>query len=251
MRVLVASLVFILATSASASLMDDFESYGNTAEMQGAWGAAGAGTLDTGVGNPGQSIFHPGGTQNTRMLDTALAEAAGQPIVWEFDLLEEFPLGNKRVTATLDKTTFGWLEFGLYNNLVEPIGGGTVDGYGMRILANGGEGWVSFPNDPVSRTGWHHFKATITADEILFEAWLAEGTNPGGGTQPAEHVSYTSTAHDGTGLIWDEVKIGGPSNVSSANGGAHFDNMSVTQIPEPATMALLLIGGVAMARRRR
>ncbi|MCA9256477.1 MAG: PEP-CTERM sorting domain-containing protein [Phycisphaerales bacterium] len=251
MRVLVSTLVLAIATTASASLMDDFESYGTTGDMQAAWGAAGLGSLDTVVGNPGQSMFHPGGTQNTRLLDTPLTEAAGQPIVWEFDLFEQFPLGNKRITATLDKVAFGWLELGLYNNLVEPVGGGTVDGYGMRILGHGGEQWVSFPNDPVSRTGWHHFKATITADNILFEVWLTEGMNPGGGTSPAEYSSYTSTAHDGTGLTWDEVKIGGPSNLSSANGGAHFDNMSVTQIPEPATIALLLIGGAATMRRRR
>jgi hypothetical protein len=249
MRAIAITLVLIAATTASATLYDDFE-YADQAAMDAVWSGAN-GVLDDTAGNPGKSMYHPGGAQDTRMLDAVLTEAPGQPIVWEFDLYQGTTgvLGNDRVTCTFDKVTWGWIEFGLYNDLVDPNdpGGLHVDGYGMRLVGNSGENWVSFPDNPTLRTGWHHFKATLSADEIVFEGWLAEGLNAGGNPQAAEYVTYTSTAHDGTGLQWDEVKIGGPSGLSSGD-GANFDNISVMQIPEPAS--ILLIGLLALVRRR-
>lgn len=253
-KVLALALTTVFASSAFGAVVfsDDFDTYADTTAMNVEWGTTAGGSLDTAYGNGGNSIMHTGGTQNTDTF-AAINQDDGT-IIWEFDLgLQNVAnLGNGRVTATLDKVTFGWLEFGVYNDLENPndLAGANVDGFGMRILANGGEGWRAFPSLPVLRTGWHHMKATIDADQIVFEAWLDAGFDAGGSPVAAEHVSYTSTAHAGGGLLWDEVKIGGPSALPSGN-TAWFDNMTVSQVPEPTSLALLALCGVMAARRRR
>jgi hypothetical protein len=45
---------------------------------------------------------------------------------------------------------------------------------------------------------------------------------------------------------------GAPSAVGSAAGGywAYIDSITITTVPEPVTLTLLAMGGLAMARRR-
>jgi len=65
------------------------------------------------------------------------------------------------------------------------------------------------------------------------------------GTVYSKTVSVTSTAGD----KFDNVRIGGPSNVSST-GTSIFDNVKVSVVPEPASMLLLGLGGLLLRRRR-
>ena len=245
-NVLALGVALLVVSTASANFFDDFESYADTAAMLVEW-PGGAAELDTAVGNPGQSLVHPGGTRNWHTFDAPMESDAGA-IVWEFDMYDD-AMGNKRVSSTLNKTTWGWLEHGMYNDLTNPNdpGGLNVDGWGMRILGNGGEGWMAYPTLPVARPGWAHLKATITPASTLFEIWLPEYDDGQGNVIPAAYDSFTS-AQDATGLLWDKVGCGGPSDLSSAGGGAWYDNMNV--IPEPASLGLLLLGGLALLRRR-
>lgn len=229
-----------------ADFADDFESYADTAAMQAVWTGT-IGTLDTVQGNPGQSIYHPGSTSNIASIP-AVTVAAAAPVVWEFDLYDD-AAGNKRIVSRLPDTGGGFLDFGMYNDLVNPddVGGAHVSGYGMRIYGYGGEGWRAFPGLPTTRAGWHHLKATIYADQIVFELFLSEGLSAGGNPMPATYATYTSPrANDG--LTFNTVRFGGASNLSSAGGGAWMDNMNIQSIPEPAS--LLLLGALALLRRR-
>src|SRR4051812_25063890 len=85
--------------NAATIFSDNFESYANTAAMQAVWGSAGAGTLDTAAGNPGQSMKHPGGVSNQHSF-TATPATDINPIIWQFDFLDD-AAGNKRITGAL------------------------------------------------------------------------------------------------------------------------------------------------------
>jgi hypothetical protein len=54
---------------------------------------------------------------------------------------------------------------------------------------------------------------------------------------------------NGTNLF-NQVRVGGPSALSSAGGGAKFDNVLLELVPEPSAALLALVGGVAALRRR-
>ena len=247
----------VLARSAAMAgtiLEDDFEAYADDAAMQAAWneGGGGGGTLDTGVGNPGQSMAHPGGLTSKRLF-TATTPTDVQPLVWEFDFMDD-GTGNKRVTGGLRDNGGGAplnsiLEMGRYNALADPEAGGlTVSGYGVRTVFIGGSpgDWVTFAGNPSVQAGWHHFRATIRTSDILFELDLGDD-----GTVDATRMVATS---GGAGIGYNVSLFGGPSNLSSAGGGAHFDNLSIQQVPEPTSAVLLGVGGIslmAIALRRR
>jgi len=53
----------------------------------------------------------------------------------------------------------------------------------------------------------------------------------------------------GAGRTWDSIVIG--SGLSSAGADVWFDNLKLSIVPEPATLAFLAIGGGLFLRRRR
>lgn len=262
---LVAVALGVLALGGRASaqttiLTDNFESYADTAALEAVWGAAGTTTasLDTANGNPGQSIFHPGLTSYQRTF-TPTGSSATNALVWEFDFLDD-GIGNKRITGALrDVGASGagnrsFLEMGRFNSIDNPEDTSTtanVSGYGIRTAfigapANDASGWMTFVGNPTARTGWHHFRATITGDTILFELDFADD-----GTVDASRTVSVPTNVDRT---YNIVRFGGPSDVSSAGGGANFDNLSITVVPVPEPAALAVLGLCApalLARRRR
>ncbi len=225
------------ASSAVTLLYDDFETYADTTEMNAVWneGGTGLGTLDTTVGDPSQSMLHPGGTTNNRAF-TGTDPDDLDPIVWEFDffddgsdLLTEPPAPNKRLTSGLRTDAGGAslesiLEMGRYNNLLVPEGGPNISGYGVRTVFIAGDpaDWVAFVDGlgqpiPVEQ-GWHHFRATISFSQIEFEVDLQKNGSIDG--------TRTITTSDG-GHTYNVVRLGGPSNVSSAGGSGNFDNVII------------------------
>ncbi len=205
---------------------DDFESYANTTEMNAVWSepTIGPGTLDTNTGNPSQSMFHPAGTTNNRVFSATIPTDV-QPIVWEFDFLDD-GTGNKRITGGLRDNGDGAalssiLEMGRYNDLADPEGQATVSGYGIRTVFIEGDpaDWVAFEGIPSVEAGWHHFRATIGASSILFELDLQND-----GLVDAQRAVSTP---GGAGIAYNVARFGGPSNLSSAGGGGHFDNVRV------------------------
>lgn len=256
-RFLFFTMLVLATTSAKAGVLltDDFESYADTAALQAVWNdqAGGLGTLDGANGNPGNSMAHPGGTTSNRVF-AATVPTDAEPIIWEFDFLDD-GVGNKRLTGGLRDNGGGaglnsLLEMGRYNNLVVPEGGANVSGYGVRTVFIDGlpAGWVAFEGTPAVQQGWHNFKATIRASDILFELDLGDD-----GTVDAVRTITTSA---GAGIGYNVARFGGPSNLSSPGGGGNFDNLVIRQVPEPTTGCLLAAASLCLAlgsglRRRR
>jgi hypothetical protein len=253
MRTLLAlSAALALAATASASFFDDFESYTTTAQMlaPGAWGDEAStdapATLNTDMSN---YMWHPGGKTAKHVI--APLDPANGAIIWEYDLYDD-GVGNKRVPSGLRTNAGGaplnsLLEMGRYNAIGDPESGTTVSGYGIRHAFIGGDpngagGWVTFlPAHLNAVAGWHHLTAVIEATQITFTIDLQKDGSVDG--------TRVITTNDTSGVaIYNILRLGGPSDVSSAGGGVGFDNVSIYQIPEPLSFALLALG--LLIRRR-
>ena len=51
--------------------------------------------------------------------------------------------------------------------------------------------------------------------------------------------------------IWSFIQTDASINIGNSGGGFYFDNVTVSNIPTPASAAVLGLGGLAAARRRR
>jgi hypothetical protein len=233
-----AFMLAVATASAQVLVNEDFESYADTTAMQANWGAGGLGTLDTGLGNPGNSAAHPGGTVNS-WIGSAISVA---PSTTEFirltaDIYDDGTSANKRMTVGLRGGPFPLFEMGMYNS---------PSHYAVRINSfAGGENWLDFPNNsgftnaPVA--GWHRFSVEIFDTRTVVSLDLfADGS-----------IDSTYTSLGTVSGSFSDLRFGGPSNLSSAGGGANFDNIKLELVPEPTTFALGAFGVLALAARRR
>ena len=245
--------VCLAASSAHAvSIVDeDFESYSSTAELGQVWNL-GDGTLDTSLGNPGNSMRHPGnGGNNTNSLSfTTVYPAEGEVLTFKADIFDDGGSNNERNTAGLrDAAGANIIEMGHYNN---------PSHYAIRTVLFGSgsdQGFVAFPNivddagapvpaaTPVA--GWHRYIAEVTDTAVTFSLDLNSDGNV--------NSSFTRNVTQNGAFGFNIVRLGGPSGVSSPAGGVNFDNIAVDLdvIPEPTSLALLGVGGAMVLRRRR
>ena len=238
---LITALLFATLNVSNAQVLvnEDFESYADTAAMQVNWGASGLGTLTNSFGNPGQSAYHPGGTVNS-WIGSAISVT---PTATEFirltaDIYDDGTSGNKRMTVGFRGGPFPLFEMGMYND---------PSHYSVRINSfAGNENWLAFPNQgsftnaPVA--GWHRFSVEIYETQTVVSLDLfADGSIDS---------SYTSVGT--VSGSFTDLRFGGPSNLSSAGGGAWFDNikLELVSVPEPTTVALGVLGLLALASRR-
>lgn len=227
------------AQAATVYIDDDFESYADTAAMQAVWGAAGLGTLDTtNALSPTQSMAHPAGTDNTFTLGADLIPSDTEPVVFRAAIYDD-GAGNKRFTIGMRSlNTFPLFEMGHYNS---------GEAYYTRITLFPGStspGWEPMPGNVGKVQGWHTWEATFTGTDITVTLDLMSD-----GSIDSTRVTALGGAYGADGL--GVVRLGGPSNLSSAGGGGNFDDIYLAQIPEPATMALLGLGGLLLRSRRR
>jgi len=232
-----------VASQATVIFSDDFEGYMTTADMQsptGPW-VGGLGTLDNAFGNPGQSMAHPGGTDNIVTVATQQASAAN-PLVYTVDIYDDGTAANKRLTAGLRSASVANLiEMGMYNS---------PNHYAVRAVLPG-PSWVAFSsitddggaaiaNAPI--VGWHRFQVVLDGTTATFTLDL-------GSTGIVNATEVLAAAWHPNGV--DSIRLGGPSSLSSPGGGGNFDNVSLESIPEPASLALIGLGGLAALGRRR
>jgi hypothetical protein len=137
---------------------------------------------------------------------------------------------------------------GRFKSVNDPESGATVSGYAFRHAFVGGSpagqaGWLTYVGNPTVRTGWHRFTATIGATSATFDLDF----DADGSVDASRTITINAALKK-----YNLLRLGGPSDVSSAGGGGHFDNLSIEVIPEPATLALLGLGlvGVLAVRRR-
>ena len=259
---------------------EDFESYADTAAMSVVWqGFAGRldDTLDYDLdGTPDEinkTAYHPGGSVNTLDLPTRIAATSTEWIRMSVDIFDDdtsldpfFPLNafNKRLSLGLRSTTpaGNLLELGIWNGLLDArLAYRAVLFDSLNSTPNPNwDGWnlgteiADYGNPPVPTelpvnrfvgAAWHRLMVTIKPESLVFELdMFRDGTIDG----VDEHFDIAHATVPG----FDQIRFGGPSAVTSAGGGAHFDNivLEIIPAPEPATLGLFTLGGLTLLRRR-
>ncbi|MHC4984682.1 MAG: sialidase family protein [Planctomycetota bacterium] len=107
--------------------------------------------------------------------------------------------------------------------------------------------WYDRRNDPIGDQYWDVFIARSTNGGASFVGNVQVNDTsfltPLGGAWMGEYLGLvTDSTH--AYLTWT-------SSISDGNGDVYFDKVPNAQIPEPATMSLLALGGLAILKRRR
>lgn len=249
-----AAIVLLPAGMASATLIvsEDFESYTDTTDLGMTW-SLGDGTLDTAAGNPGQSLNHPGtggsftGANTNSLSFPGLYPGPGQTLIFQADIYDDANSNNERNSAGLRSAAgANIIEMGHYNS---------PSHYAIRtvLFGAGSDGaWQAYPNivddagDPVAAEtaieGWHTYTAAITDSDVTFTLDLNGDGNI--------NSTLVATINQNAGFLFDIIRLGGPSDLGSTNGGVKFDNVSLSLVPEPGSIALLSLASLLLVRRR-
>ena len=230
------------STQATTLFSDNFDSYADTAAMQAVWGASGLGVLDPNNSfSAPNSAFHPGGTVNNVTSFGTVDATATQDLVLSAKIYDDALVNNDRITVGLRGAPFPLFEMGRYNGPA---------GYAVRatLFSNGiNANWVAFEdpnNNPIPlQAGWHSYKATFSLTGLTVELDLQSN----GSVDSTLFFAGDGNPYGG----FSDLRFGGPSNLSSAGGGANFDDIKLELIPEPATLTLLGLAGLGLVARRR
>lgn len=244
-------LAFASAANAGVVFFDNFDGYADQAAFNAAWNvgvAGGGGILSTEQAySPSQSIkqdLTPGMSSGKDI--TPVSGSDAQPLVWSFQFYDSTQAANLRQFATIRDNAPSLAQLvaiGAYNDTTltkNLFTGASVTAadlntyYACRVAFAPGPNWfiLNTPGVPTRSTGWHELKAVFKdttadfyVDGILGMANIAYAASPGA-------------------LTFDRVTVG--SGLSSANGVGYYDDVSVSVIPEPASIALMGLACLAL-----
>jgi hypothetical protein len=254
---------------------DNFNSYANQGAMLSVYNGNGstgspsqASIFDLGVpspdaGNTTQSVnYHdmpasgsgvPNLAKDINTGATPIKATDATPILWQYDFYWD-GAGNKRVSGGLRNplttgSETGILEMGYYNSAYNPITALNGSGFAVRttFLPGSGtlpegaslSGWRLLTNadgsallgSAVTAPAWIRFSALIRGHSIEYTADVNRD-----GTIDSSYIA-ASPSLDVTNALFNSVRLGGPSGLSSAGGGAYFDNLLVeTAVPGDANL---------------
>jgi hypothetical protein len=242
--IVVTTLLLSLAAGAYGAivLQDNFDGYADQAAFEAAWPAVTAGSpavLSTTQAHSGtQSAYiQTGTTRNAvRMFAETVASDANPLEVsyWMYDPMGLAAAGRSYIQLKDYSPTSGTqlLAMGSYNS------GGSYY-YARVAFMPGGTGaanWfmLNAAGAPQRSVGWHEMKMVIKGTTIDF---LVDGILSG--SKP-----YCATA----GLVsFEEMRLG--SGISSTI-DYYCDDVKIEVTPEPASLVLVALGGLALLRRR-
>jgi hypothetical protein len=113
--------------------------------------------------------------------------------------------------------------------------------YHVRVLSMyNNNNWVPIQQGLYTGVaGWNRYQATFTDTKLTVTIDLgADGSIDG---------TFESLGSPSANAFVD-LRFGGPSNLSSAGGGAYFDNirLETVQVPEPASSALAVLAAIGL-----
>jgi len=249
--VLMVLLMASTAYSATGSLSDDFEGYGGTGSSVGSpWGTyygAGNGAeadgLTIGAGGYGatSALHNNDGTNQhgvTRALPSIPNLAGGESV--ELSVLVD---ASAQSGAGNSYIHIGDSALGTGSAPKENFSGISISAAGTGKMRTGWLGAEPAISLPGTDSGYQEIKIVIydkyhtgyEFDTTYMDVYSGEV----GGT-------LTLRGSYGSNRQFDVSHI-----ALSPNLGASYDNLSVNVVPEPATMSLLALGGLASLRRRR
>lgn len=239
-KLLVLGLVLAFAPAALATtyIDDDFEGYASQAAFNATWltssGTQPIWSTDQSV-SPTHSVYEPSGSPGRvwQVFDPANGAngTVAQPLEFSFDIY----INPDDLTSSRR-----------YLELREADGGaGNIFALGLTNLGSLDNTKFGFRNSftwtqlsAPRLAGWNHVEALITDTEFKISI----------NSEPTETFTRNNLLSYGSAFIGS-----GYSNntVTPFDGFTYVDNVFVGNVPEPATLALLGFGGLALLRRKR
>ncbi len=243
---------FVSVASAVPALNETFD-YADNAGLQAAWNGSSSNptyTLDPAFGNGAGSYHMPSPTANfqgrlAKNLGGDFNGTDAEPLVFSLDMYL-CPLGAGSLwngaRHFVELRGYSGDAYGsgsLQNILALGLNNASSDAFSNQWFQGRvwlGSEWVSLDENPLTpgrSAAWHNLKAVIKSSTVDFyvDGVLAE--------TEARANSYG----------FDTVVLG--SDLTANGQQVWVDNVRVEVVPEPATLALLGLGGLALLRRRR
>lgn len=209
---------------------EDFEGYADTAAMQAVWGTNGLGRMDAVPHESGKAVYHPGGKANV-LRGFEVQATSKQDVVLTADIYDFGTNANKRISVGLRNSAKAILELGCFN---------TGGNYFMRGEGFAGSpGWRSFDAEQSSIHGWHRFQAVISSSNLVVTLDL------GAKGKVDKRLEFAGPTE---GVVFTELRFGGPSDVLSAGGGVLFDNIRLELVPAGSLSSRVTVSGAAGSR---
>ncbi len=245
-------MVVTLITTSQAVLVDDFESYGvGNVSGTGVWTGIFAGTGNAQIETDGSNQYGSWWAANNgprgmwRTLPTAIANTDTATTVFlqvkTDTLTNDGSFGLSDIT-TAPSDSFPWGDF--------EVQGGIVNG--AFIARNAGS--IVDLNYAVNAGQWYNVWFVIDNSADTYDMYVNTGGNATAADLLADDFVFRNS---GGGLVSNDLTL----LLAAANTRAnpekfHWDNIAVTSgvnltaVPEPATLMLLGLGGLALLRRK-